>query len=210
MDKFMIQRLLQASKPLQKIVPLLENIAPNGEDLSARCPAHDDHQNSLVVGVGEEECGLVYCHAGCSPEEILDALGFTMRDLFPGPVGRTRRSPSRPSSPSSAAPPTSTNGTPDGMTRSAAVPPTAPVATSEPANTGLTLEQYAQAKKLPVDYLRDQGVSTIYYQGKPALRIESRDPQGQVVSVRFRVALEDEPNFAIGKGVSRCPTASIS
>jgi hypothetical protein len=204
MDSSIVQRLLQASKPLQKIVPLLENIAPSGENLSARCPAHDDHQNSLVVGVGEGECGLVYCHAGCSPEEILDALGFTMRDLFPGPAERTRRS-SRPPSPSSAAPPTSTNGTSDGMARPAAAPPTAPAAPSEPANTGLTLERYAQAKKLPVDYLQDQGVSTISYLGKPALRFEYRDPQGEVVSVRFRLALEGDAQFRYRKGDQPMP-----
>jgi hypothetical protein len=148
-DNSIVQRLLQASKPLQKIVPLLENIAPSGKNLSARCPAHDDHTNSLVVGVGEGGRGVVHCHAGCSPDEILNALGFTMRDLFPQPGGRVQRSPSHRSSPSSAAPPTSTNGTP------AAVPPTAPAATSEPSNTGLTLEQYAQAKKLPEDYLQE-------------------------------------------------------
>ena len=48
----------------------------------ALCPAHDDHHPSLSV---REENGrtLLYCHAGCTTEAVVAALGLTMSDLFP-------------------------------------------------------------------------------------------------------------------------------
>lgn len=47
------------------------------------CPAHDDRNPSLSVSVGGDGRILLKCHAGCSLEQILDALGLTVRDLFP-------------------------------------------------------------------------------------------------------------------------------
>lgn len=42
--------------------------------LTALCPAHDDHRNSLSVGIGDNSRPIFYCHSGCSYEEIIDAL----------------------------------------------------------------------------------------------------------------------------------------
>lgn len=47
----------------------------------ALCPAHEDREPSLSVGPGDDGI-LVHCFAGCTPEEICRALGFTLRDLF--------------------------------------------------------------------------------------------------------------------------------
>jgi hypothetical protein len=55
--------------------------------------------------------------------------------------------------------------------------------------TGLTLEQLAEHKKLPIDFLQRLGLTTITYERKPAVRIPYLDESGQVVSVRFRVSL---------------------
>jgi len=49
---------------------------------SARCLAHDDHQNSLTIGVGADGRILVHCFAGCTLEQITAAIGLTPRDLF--------------------------------------------------------------------------------------------------------------------------------
>jgi hypothetical protein len=202
MNDSIIQRLRQASKPLAKLLPRLENVGSNGDGLSARCPAHDDHANSLSVGVGRRGQVLLKCHAGCTFDEILDAFGLTPQDLFPASEGRTqRRPPSRLASAGLTAVPASTNGTAGVVSGPAAAPPPE----AEPATTGLTLEQYARAKKLPVAFLTELGVSTISYLGKPAVRFAYRDSQGQVVSVRFRVALEGEGRFRYRKGMKPRP-----
>lgn len=49
----------------------------------ACCPAHDDQNPSLSVSLGQRGQILVHCHAGCSAEEVVQALGLKMTDLFP-------------------------------------------------------------------------------------------------------------------------------
>ena len=49
---------------------------------TARCPNHGDQHNSLSVSVGEDGRVLLNCHAGCSTEDIVWAMGLTMKDLF--------------------------------------------------------------------------------------------------------------------------------
>jgi hypothetical protein len=53
-----------------------------------------------------------------------------------------------------------------------------------------TLESYAEAKGLPVEFLQEQGLRNQRYQGAPAVRIAYRDEAGQETAVRFRIALE--------------------
>jgi len=53
----------------------------------ALCPAHDDHDPSLSIAVGDDGRVLLHCHAGCGSAEVLNALGLAEADLFP------RRSP---------------------------------------------------------------------------------------------------------------------
>lgn len=47
-----------------------------------RCPAHDDTRASASLKEGDDGRALVYCHAGCETEDIVEALGLRMRDLF--------------------------------------------------------------------------------------------------------------------------------
>ncbi len=49
---------------------------------SACCPAHDDSNPSMSVTVGDNGGILVHCHAGCSPESIVGAMGLKMSDLM--------------------------------------------------------------------------------------------------------------------------------
>jgi hypothetical protein len=53
-----------------------------------------------------------------------------------------------------------------------------------------SLENYAQAKWLPVEYLKRLGLSDRMYQGRPAVRIPYRTEGGEEGAVRFRIALE--------------------
>lgn len=45
-----------------------------GKNGIACCPAHDDNHPSLSVGTGSDGKILIRCHAGCSQENVLDAL----------------------------------------------------------------------------------------------------------------------------------------
>jgi hypothetical protein len=53
-----------------------------GSGWRAKCPAHEDTHPSLMIGEGRKGDVLLTCHAGCTPEAIVHALGLTLRDLF--------------------------------------------------------------------------------------------------------------------------------
>ena len=55
---------------------------------SARCPAHDDHDPSLSIGIGDDGKILLHCFAGCSMETIVAKLGLQPADLFPPKVSQ--------------------------------------------------------------------------------------------------------------------------
>lgn len=54
----------------------------SGEGYRALCPAHDDDKPSLSITDAENGKLLVNCHAGCSPQEIVEAVGLSEQDLF--------------------------------------------------------------------------------------------------------------------------------
>jgi hypothetical protein len=58
---------------------------PHGsrEHIDSLCPAHYDRHPSLSVDQRGDKL-LVKCHAGCPIENVLDALGLALRDLFDG------------------------------------------------------------------------------------------------------------------------------
>src|SRR5215210_41541 len=56
-----------------------------------------------------------------------------------------------------------------------------------------TLEAYAEAKKLPLEFLARLGLSDTSYVGKPAVRILYLKEDGSEGAVRFRIALEKGP-----------------
>ena len=57
---------------------------------SACCPAHDDRNPSLSVTEGTDGRVLLHCHAGCSTEDIRQALGLDWRDLHAHQVPRNQ------------------------------------------------------------------------------------------------------------------------
>lgn len=64
--------------------------------------------------------------------------------------------------------------------------PSKTTATVQPCN----LENYAEAKGLPVEFLQNQGLRDQKYQGALAVRIPYRGVDGAENAVRFRIALE--------------------
>jgi hypothetical protein len=152
------------SRPVEAFLARLEGVRTQNGFYRAFCPAHDDKRTpNLDVKEGEDGRVLLLCRAGCSTQEVVEALGLKMRDLFSSNV--------------------SANG--HGGGEGSAVPDPHP--TPPPS---CTLEAYAEAKRLPVKFLRSLGLSDITYSGSPAVRIPYRDREGQEKAVRFRCALK--------------------
>jgi DNA primase len=80
------------SDPVDRVLSKLAQVHQNGQGWIARCPAHDDHEPSLKIDEGDDRV-LLHCHAGCSPEAIVGAMGLTMADLFERRNGGSPRPP---------------------------------------------------------------------------------------------------------------------
>jgi len=88
--------------PLERLLSALRerecDPKQNGNGWSARCPAHEDRRPSLSIDEGDDGRALVRCHAGCTAEAIVAALGLRMEDLMPVDavdVDRTSRRPTK-------------------------------------------------------------------------------------------------------------------
>lgn len=66
---------------LDEFLDKLENVRSQGGAYTARCPAHDDRENSLGVKESDDRL-LVKCYAGCDTERVVSALGLGLKDLF--------------------------------------------------------------------------------------------------------------------------------
>jgi hypothetical protein len=154
------------------ILAKLRGVRTSGEGWTARCPSHDDQENSLSLHHREGKW-LLWCHAGCDWRDILNVLGLDPSVLFDdGSVGR-----------------------------GVSYPPNNR-ATVQPL-PGLTLEQYAVAKNLPLELLTGCGVSEMSYQGTMALRMPYLGEGGELLAVRFRIALEGD-RFRWKSGAKPC------
>jgi len=59
----------------------------NEDEVSAQCPAHDDYHPSLSLARGRDgKRAVMYCHAGCSYERIVEALNALDRGDEKGPA----------------------------------------------------------------------------------------------------------------------------
>jgi len=79
------------SWPVEHLVQRL-NARRNGKGWIAKCPAHDDRTPSLSIDEGADGRALIKCHAGCSTDDVIGALGLTRRDLFPATTTHQRDS----------------------------------------------------------------------------------------------------------------------
>ena len=79
----MSRRTNSSTKPIQRILEMLDNVRPNTSGWTALCPAHGDERSSLSVTDGEDGRVLLHCFAGCDVNDIVAALGLELSDLFP-------------------------------------------------------------------------------------------------------------------------------
>lgn len=66
---------------LAELLSRVENVKSSGGQYTARCPAHDDKENSLSLTEREGKI-LLRCHAGCSTLDICGSLDIELKDLF--------------------------------------------------------------------------------------------------------------------------------
>jgi hypothetical protein len=137
------------------ILARLAGVHRSGKGWTAKCPAHKDGQNSLSIHHRDGKW-LLKCHAGCTWEAIITAIGITAGDLFDPGEGRGAQDPKK-----------------DRATAQL---------------SGLTLDQYAAVKVLPVSFLRECGLSDIVLSERSAVRIPYLGPDSEELAVRFRIA----------------------
>src|SRR5579863_6235247 len=66
---------------LTEILNKFAGLKATDKGWQALCPAHDDTKPSLSIDVDHEKV-LLHCHAGCEVEEVVEAAGLHLRDLF--------------------------------------------------------------------------------------------------------------------------------
>jgi hypothetical protein len=132
----------------------------------------------VSIKAGDDGRALVFCQGGHGAADVCSALGVPLSALFPARG----------------------TGTGEGET---------PANTSATAqHPGLTLAQYAEAKKLDVERLRAWGVSDCTFDGRAAIRLAFFDPVNIEVSARFRLRLDkgkDDDRFRWKKGSKAVP-----
>ena len=68
--------------PIDSIGSKIE-LKGRGPQYKAKCPAHEDNRASLSVREIDDGSVALHCHAGCTPESVLGAIGMTFKDLYP-------------------------------------------------------------------------------------------------------------------------------
>ena len=82
--------------PVELVLSKLRGVKSVGDAWQARCPAHEDRKPSLTVSEGDDGRALVRCHAGCSFEAVVSAVGLIARDLMPERDASTPRRNGKP------------------------------------------------------------------------------------------------------------------
>jgi len=70
--------------PFEEVLRRLDRVDRNSDTATALCPAHDDTSPSLSVSRGDTQPVVLHCHAGCTSEEIVSALGMEWSDVCEG------------------------------------------------------------------------------------------------------------------------------
>ena len=82
-----------SDSPIKVVLGRLRGIHTSLHGWVACCPAHNDRQPSLSIGLGDEGQVLLNCFAGCSLEQIVEAMGITIAELFPQTLFMSDTSP---------------------------------------------------------------------------------------------------------------------
>lgn len=69
---------------IEEFLNYLKNVKKVRENqYMALCPAHNDKNPSLSIGLSENKNQiLLHCYAGCSADDVLNTVGLKKKDLF--------------------------------------------------------------------------------------------------------------------------------
>lgn len=68
--------------PFENIINALDGAKERGGRYVAKCPAHDDKSPSLMLSERDDGSTSLHCFAGCSPADILAALGLSEKEAW--------------------------------------------------------------------------------------------------------------------------------
>jgi hypothetical protein len=163
------------ARPIDRVLEKLSGVAASNGQFVALCPSHDDQDPSLSIKEGDDGRVLLNCFAGCSAKLVVERMGLTMADLF-----AQRDSADRG------------GGGSDPLGKRGYV---------HTRSEGCTLAAYADAKRLPRDFLEGLGIGEIpNYNGHAAVRFPYLSAEGEEVCVRFRISLDGDPKIKTRRG----------
>jgi hypothetical protein len=192
-------------RPVDRLLARLPQATKRGRSWRVRCPLHQGSSHtSLAISEGDAGRVLVKCHGGCATTEIVTALGLGMGDLFDdqgtgGPISFLK-----PFEHSNRSRQTSNESTASNRTDGSKAAGASDHADSNTSPRGLTLAQYADAKKLPLAFLQSLALSDITYLGSPAVRILYLAGDSTEAAVRFRLTLTGNDRFRWKTGAKPC------
>lgn len=93
---------MSSSEPIDLVLSALKShgvqVKKSGTGYKCRCPAHDDRNPSLSIGIGDDGKVLIKCFAGCSLNEVCNSIGLRTSDLFSTDSDTERPNRARPKS----------------------------------------------------------------------------------------------------------------
>ncbi len=86
----LLSRVPPSGMKADALISLLDRPRRTSRGWINRCPAHADRSPSLSIREGNDGKILLHCFAGCTPQEICQAIGLTLSDLFPDEVKKPK------------------------------------------------------------------------------------------------------------------------
>jgi DNA primase len=70
------------SSPVSLVLERVAGVRQLGLTYVAKCPAHDDHSDSLSISRGDEGHIRLHCSVGCGAADVLAAVGLELGGLY--------------------------------------------------------------------------------------------------------------------------------
>lgn len=175
----------------EDILSRLPDAHRSGDSWTAPCPVpgHKTPAGHLTLTDARNKA-LVTCQGGRhSYQDICQALGFASLTYSDKGMGGSSTS-------GKACEPVNT---PQNRIQKPLTP------TALTVVNGVNLNTLAEAKRLPVDFLKSLGIGDLKYNGQAAVRIPYYGENGQELAVRFRLSLTGDNRFKWRKGDRAMP-----
>jgi hypothetical protein len=78
----MMPRVSDAYALAESLAHRCEGAHPYQDEWRAKCPNHQGKSNTSLSLTPQDDRVLLYCHGGCTQQDVVRALGLSMADLF--------------------------------------------------------------------------------------------------------------------------------